>query len=124
MSHRWDCPSRWDAEREGERAFERGAARWSNPYDDWAGNGCREAERHWEDGYRAAERQAEYRAEEARAERAAAERREWARQEAAAEEEYYWRQQQEEEEAEYWRQQEAEHWFWEEQEMLRHECSP
>lgn len=34
MSHRSDCPDRWTAEREGERAQEWGRGRYANPYDD------------------------------------------------------------------------------------------
>ena len=32
MSHRWDCPSRWEAEREGEDAFRR--CERENPHED------------------------------------------------------------------------------------------
>lgn len=62
MSHRWNCPTRWEAERQGERAYERGQSRYNNPYDRWnaghpsALDHCREAERSWEDGHRQAER--------------------------------------------------------------------
>lgn len=94
MSHRWDCPTRWEAEREGERAYERGS--WSNPYErkPFEDDHCREAERSWEDGRRYAERRHEEQQAEERASRQAAQRRQWA---------------QEEEEASYWRQQEEEH---------------
>ena len=57
MSHRHDCPDRWEARREGERASERGYGCYSNPYADryHDGRGCEEAERNWEEGYRQAE---------------------------------------------------------------------
>ena len=51
MSHRDDCPDRWEARREGERAFERGYG--SNPYR--GDEGCPEAEQAWRSGYYAAE---------------------------------------------------------------------
>lgn len=58
MSHRDSCPPRWEAEREGERSFERGYG--SNPYrDSWGDRRCPDAERNWDYGYRAAERRAE-----------------------------------------------------------------
>lgn len=69
MSHRWDCPTRWEAERQGARDADRGAGRYSNPYDRYHGNHCPEAERAWEDGHRAEERRAEERRDEERAER-------------------------------------------------------
>jgi hypothetical protein len=73
MSHRWDCPDRWQAEREGERAHEYGRGRYANPYDErylpsWEREqSCPEAARAWEDGHR----RAELREEEAAQERAA-----------------------------------------------------
>lgn len=70
MSHRWDCPDPWDARREGERAYESGYGRYSNPYDD-PFTGCRDADDEWRRGYSAAEE----RAEEERAAEEAAERR-------------------------------------------------
>ena len=86
MSHRDDCPDRWVARREGERAFERGYGQ--NPYRDQLGEeGCPEAEREWRSGYRSAECREEERQEEQR-EQARMERR---REEARAEEEQYWR---------------------------------
>lgn len=89
MSHRWDCPTRWEAEREGERAHEYGRGQYSNPYDErnlssWERDrACPDAERAWDDGYR----RAMYRAEEEAEERAAA-RRLAARQAEEAEAEY------------------------------------
>jgi hypothetical protein len=81
MGHRWDCPTRWEAERQGERAFERGYG--SNPYrETWGETHCCEAERSWEDGRRAAE----LRDEERRSEERAAHRRREARE---MEEAYY-----------------------------------
>lgn len=78
MSHRDDCPDRWEARRQGERAFERGYG--SNPYRSRLGeDGCPDAEREWRSGYYAAER----RAEEERAEMAADRRRAEARREEA-----------------------------------------
>lgn len=55
MSHRDDCPDRWEARREGERAFERGYGR--NPYepDMWGERGCEEAADEWKRGHRSAE---------------------------------------------------------------------
>lgn len=55
MSHRDSCPDRYDAEREGKRAFERGSSSFRNPYDD-PFNGCEEASRAWDDGFRRARR--------------------------------------------------------------------
>ena len=74
MSHRRDCPSPWEARRQGEDAYARGSGRWSNPYDERSRGAipCREASREWEDGHRYAERQAEERAAD---ERRAARRR-------------------------------------------------
>jgi hypothetical protein len=91
MSHRSDCPSRWDAEREGARAHEWGRGRYANPYDDpfHSGRGCEEAARSWDDGYRRAERQEEERQEEEAAARRAAARRA----EEQAEEDYYFQRQ-------------------------------
>lgn len=71
MSHRSSCPTRWEAERQGERAFENGSGRYSNPYGRPFEDRCREAERAWEDGRRSAE----MRADEERATEAAAQRR-------------------------------------------------
>lgn len=96
MSHRWDCPTRWEAEREGQRAFERGEGSWRNPYNgDWhngrLGDGCEDAERAWRDGHRGAERREEERQEEQRIEqRREMHRREEAEYLRAAEEQAYW----------------------------------
>lgn len=79
MSHRSDCPSRWDAEREGERAYEWGRSRSSNPHESIWGRdeGCEEAADAWRSGYRRAEmREEEEREEEAARQRAAARRAE------------------------------------------------
>ena len=67
MSHRWDCPDRWEAERQGERAQEWGRSRSSNPHESiWQGEGCPEAAEAWRSGYRRAEmREEEQREEEA-----------------------------------------------------------
>lgn len=76
MSHHWNCPDRWQAMREGERAQESGRGRYSNPYDErslpsWdRDRACPDAARAWDDGHR----RAEYRAEEAAEQRAAAAR--------------------------------------------------
>ena len=64
MSHRYDCPTRWQAEREGERAFERGYG--GNPYR----SQCRDAERAWDGGHRYAESREEDRRNDERRERA------------------------------------------------------
>lgn len=92
MSHRSDCPDRWTAEREGERAQEYGRGRYSNPYSDPI-DGCEEGARAWSDGYR----RAEYREEERREEEAAEQRRAERRHEEEAEYDYYAYQQQPEE---------------------------
>jgi len=87
MSHRDTCPSRWDAEREGERAQEYGYGRWRNPYDDHfhPDRECDEAAEAWRSGYR----RAEMREEEQREEDAARHRAEMRRAELQAEEDYY-----------------------------------
>ena len=60
MSHRWDCPTDYEARRRGERAFERGDGSWRNPYKEQIGEqSCSEAEENWQRGYRAAERREE-----------------------------------------------------------------
>lgn len=76
MSHRWDCPTRWEAEREGERAQEYGRSRSSNPHESmWGDEGCPEAAEAWRSGYRRAEmREEEQREEEAARHRAEARR--------------------------------------------------
>ena len=100
MSHRWNCPDRWTAEREGERAHEYGRGRYSNPYDErhlssWERDrACPDAARAWEDGHRRAERRAEEAAEEQAAEARAARRRAEADEEAYYEQMYYQQQQQ------------------------------
>jgi hypothetical protein len=90
VSHRWDCPTDYEAEREGRRAGESGyKSRYSNPYTETGFQPCEEAERHWEDGFRAGERAREQQEEEERCAARAARRRA----EEAAEEEYWlqWR---------------------------------
>jgi len=74
MSHRDDCPTRWEAERKGERDFEWGRSRSSNPYEtiSYRDEGCPEAADAWRSGYR----RAEFRAEEQREEEAARRRAE------------------------------------------------
>jgi len=125
MSHRDNCPTRWQAEREGQDAFARGAGRYSNPYDRSHGGSdhCRDADRAWEDGHRQAERHAEEEAIQRRQDQRRAQEREWARQK---EEASYWRQQEEEQaqqmEEEYAaaiEAQQAEQYFWMEQDQLR-----
>jgi hypothetical protein len=64
MSHRDNCPDRYTARREGERAFDYGRGIYSNPYD----GGCDEASEEWRRGYREAE---DRRGEEEAAERTA-----------------------------------------------------
>jgi hypothetical protein len=78
MSHRWDCPDRWEARREGERAFERGTGIWRNPYEDnFLEPNCPEAAEEWRRSYRAAEqREEERQAEERHQHRLAEQRRE------------------------------------------------
>jgi hypothetical protein len=67
MSHRWNCPTRWEAERQGERAYERGEGSWRNPYrEEWGRDHCEDAERAWRDGHRNAERHEEERRAEQR----------------------------------------------------------
>lgn len=91
MSHQWNCPDRWEAEREGERAQEWGRSQSSNPYEDDYWNrdkACPEAEEAWDRGYR----RAEMRADEDRAEEAARQRAAMHRAEAEAEESYYMQQ--------------------------------
>ena len=84
MSHTWDCPEPWQAEREGRRAGERGyPGRWNNPYKDT----CEEAAEQWERGHRSGEYDREQREEEERAERRARAQREEAAYRAAYEEE-------------------------------------
>ena len=94
MSHRWNCPERLEAEREGERAQEWGRSRSSNPYDDHYRmsheQACPEAAEAWRDGYR----HAEMREEERREEEASARRAAMRRAELQAEEDYFYSQQQ------------------------------
>ena len=124
MSHRWDCPTRWQAEREGERAFERGSGRWNNPYDRqrFERDNCREAQRSWEDGHRQAERRAEEQAIERRQSERREQEREWARLDQIAQEQAEWERHCEEaQQADYEAAMEAqadEHYFWLEQEYL------
>lgn len=84
MSHSYNCPSDYEARRAGERAFENGRSRSSNPYDDEFAHRsyfdepyCPDAASAFDRGYRAAEREAEERAAEAAAERRRAEERHW-----------------------------------------------
>ena len=85
MSHRDDCPSRWEAERQGERAQEWGRSRSSNPHESlWMNEGCPEAAEAWGSGYR----RAEMREEEQREENAARHRARMRRDELAAEDLY------------------------------------
>lgn len=99
MGHRWNCPTPWTAEREGERAFERGEGYWRNPYrdDGWGRSRCEDADRAWQRGYRDAERREEERQAERRAEERRREEARWRQQEQEqydeqmrAEEEAYW----------------------------------
>jgi len=56
MSHRWNCPTDYEARRQGERAQEYGRGSWSNPHrSSWPDEGCDEAARAWDRGYRDAE---------------------------------------------------------------------
>jgi hypothetical protein len=85
MSHRWDCPDKRDAEREGERAAEYGRSRSSNPYESvWRDEGCPEAAEAWRDGYRHQEMREEERREEEAAQRRADVRRAYELEEEAA----------------------------------------
>ena len=97
MSHRENCPSRWEAEREGERAQEWGRSRSSNPHESlWRDEGCPEAAEAWRSGYR----RAEMREEEQREEEAARHRAEVRRAYELDEEAYYMEQQRQQYEAE------------------------
>lgn len=87
MSHRDDCPSRGEAERRGERDYERrGYRSYSGPeeYED-----CREAQRYYQDGQRRAEYRAEEEAEHERAVRRSQAQRERAEAEMAEESETF-----------------------------------
>lgn len=86
MSHRDTCPSRWEAERQGERDYEWGRSRSSNPHEDryHSEEGCPVAAEAWRSGYR----HAEIREEEHREEAAAQRRAEMQRAERQAEEDY------------------------------------
>ena len=88
MSHRDDCPTDWEARREGERAYERGYG--SNPYrgNGWDERSCPEAERAFDYG----RRQAEYRHEEQMAEERSERRRAEARREEQEQEDAYYQQ--------------------------------
>lgn len=88
MSHRLNCPSDWEARREGERAHESGRSRSSNPYEDHYWNrdrACPDAAEEWRRGFL----RAEIREEERREEEVARRRAAWRRAEADAEEAYY-----------------------------------
>lgn len=54
MSHEWDCPTEYEARRQGELAGRRGKFYWSNPYEDNGINErpCEEAAEEWERGRR------------------------------------------------------------------------
>lgn len=101
MSHRWDCPTDYEAEREGRRAAERGYSRYSNPYSDFGFQPCHEAEEHWQRGYRAGEREREEREAEERYQRQMDERRRQEAEEARYYEEQYYAQQEQYEEPTY-----------------------
>ena len=67
MSHRWDCPTDYEAEREGRRDGEAGyKSRYSNPYSEFGFQPCEEAAENWERGFRAGEHVREEREEEER----------------------------------------------------------
>jgi len=120
MGHRWDCPTEWEARRQGERSFERGDGSWRNPYrDDWHRPSCEEAEQAWNRGYRDAERQAEERAAEQRAQ---ARREQYRREEA----EYFRMQEEEAQQQAYYDEEtrQAEERHWEEMQRLDEEYGP
>lgn len=98
MSHRWDCPTDWEARREGRRAGERGYGR--NPYDDpFPGDSyCEEAAANWRRGFQQGEYYRQEREYEERTaqERADARRHYEAIQQAQMDEQYLYEQQQEE----------------------------
>jgi hypothetical protein len=92
MTHREDCPTPYEARREGERAFENGRGSYSNPYrDDYARDTCPDAEREWSYGFRDAERrrdeEREQESREADCARRAQEEREWEEQQYYAQQE-------------------------------------
>ena len=102
MSHRWDCPDRWTAEREGREDADR---QWWAREPERNHYGCDEADRHYREAFeewreeeeRAERRQQEEREEEERQEQRACQRRreehEQEEQELyAQEQEYYARQ--------------------------------
>lgn len=102
MSHRHDCPSRLEAEREGERAQEWGCSRSSNPHESiWQDEGCPEAADAWRSGYRRAEMREDEQREEEAAQARAAHRRQ-----AEQDEEAYYLAAREAEERAYYEQQE------------------
>lgn len=76
MSHRWDCPSEWEARLAGEHSYERSGYR--SYYTPERFEDCEDAARAYHDGQRAAERRAEERAEQEAWERQQEERRRWA----------------------------------------------
>lgn len=102
MSHKWDCPTDWEARREGRLAGERGYGR--NPYDDpFPGpfhSHCEEAADNWERG----EREGRYAREEREREeeqRLADDRRRYEQEkQSRADVEYLYEQQQQQEEGE------------------------
>lgn len=107
MSHRDSCPPRWEAERQGERAFERGYG--SNPYrGDFHDEGCPEAERAWRSGFYGAERREEERREEERIERQRHEARRAQRDHEAEQEAAYYEDMQQQQYDEYQAQMEEE----------------
>mgnify|MGYP000323028331 FL=1 len=77
MSHRFDCPSWREAERNGERDYERyGYTSLKTPYDgDYHEEGCPEAAEAYRDGQRHAEYRAQEEEQERREQQRAAERR-------------------------------------------------
>lgn len=96
MSHRDDCPTRWQAEREGEQAAGYGSGSWRNPYRSSfsSEDECPEAARAWEDGRRSEERRMEERQQEEREREAEHRRREQEAEWRAEEERAYYEQMQ------------------------------
>ena len=109
MSHRRDCPSPWDAERQAQDDY-----RWHGP-NTWTpySSDCDEAARAYDAEIERLEdeRRAEHRLEERRREEAELERQMYEEAERRAEEEAYWR----EMEAEHYRQAEAQYYAWAEE---------
>lgn len=125
MSHRRDCPTKWEAERRGERDQGYGTPSYSNPYSrqPFERDYCREAERSWEDGHRMAQHREEERQQEERRTQQAADRR--------RQQEEYWSHEERErlelqrQEDEYFEQMQEIEDFWSEQAYLMDEvCAP